>query len=266
MGIPVLSDLIFTGGAKIDGLPNATTLQQPATYAQLRDAFNGLSWKDNCRTISTGNVSLTNPGASMNGVTLVNGNRVLLHLQTDSTENGIYIWTGAAIALTRAPDASTYDALENAVVMVDEGSSNAGTRWRQTGLNGTLGTNNVTFVSDQTAVPSASETTPGIAEIATQAETDAGTDDLRMITPKKLKDSPLSQRTFVQTIGDGSTTTFSLAHNFNTYDIDVVVKEATGSRRGIIVEWDTSDLNTARVIFATAPASNSYRAMVERLA
>lgn len=36
-------------------------------------------------------------------------------------------------------------------------------------------------------VSAASETTAGIAELATQAETDAGTDDLRIVTPLKLK-------------------------------------------------------------------------------
>lgn len=38
-------------------------------------------------------------------------------------------------------------------------------------------------------VPDASETVKGIAEIATQAETDAGTDDTRFITPLKLKNT-----------------------------------------------------------------------------
>jgi hypothetical protein len=37
-------------------------------------------------------------------------------------------------------------------------------------------------------IPDASETVKGIAEIATQSETNTGTDDLRIVTPKKLKD------------------------------------------------------------------------------
>jgi hypothetical protein len=36
------------------------------------------------------------------------------------------------------------------------------------------------------SVPDASETVKGIAELATQAETDAGVDDFRIVTPKKL--------------------------------------------------------------------------------
>lgn len=39
-----------------------------------------------------------------------------------------------------------------------------------------------------TAIPQATETAFGVAKVATQAETNTGTDDLRFITPKKLLD------------------------------------------------------------------------------
>ena len=38
-------------------------------------------------------------------------------------------------------------------------------------------------------IPAASESVAGLAELATQAEVDAGTDDARIVTPKKLKES-----------------------------------------------------------------------------
>lgn len=45
----------------------------------------------------------------------------------------------------------------------------------------------ITFGDTSFANPSASETTQGVASIATQAETDAGTNDTKFITAKKLK-------------------------------------------------------------------------------
>jgi hypothetical protein len=42
------------------------------------------------------------------------------------------------------------------------------------------------------AALSATETTSGVAEVATQAETDAGADDTRIVTPKKLRNGFLS--------------------------------------------------------------------------
>lgn len=50
----------------------------------------------------------------------------------------------------------------------------------------TVDVNSITFGDTNFTNPPSSETQRGIIEIATQAETDAGTDDQRAITPKKL--------------------------------------------------------------------------------
>lgn len=267
MSIPVLSRLLFSGGANIGGLPAAAAADEPVILSQLNNAINGLDWKDNVRAASPGNINLASPGATLDTVTLVNGDRVLVKNQTAAVENGLYIWTGAAVALTRSSDAATFTDLESAVVIVDlePGSSNGGTRWRMTSVNGVIGVDAINWISDQTAAPAASETTPGIAELATQAETDTGTDDARIVTPLKLANSPRSHRAVTQLIGDGSASTFSITHSFGTFDVDVSVREATGLRRKVIVEADTPDNNTARVLFASAPAANSYRVSVQRV-
>jgi len=44
-------------------------------------------------------------------------------------------------------------------------------------------------------IPDADESTKGIAEVATQAETNTGTDDTRILTPLKLEQSDLVQTT-----------------------------------------------------------------------
>jgi len=269
MAIPVLSDMIFSGGAGISGLPNAAAATEPVTLQQLQTQVGGLAFKDDARVKTTGNINLASPGATIDSVTMANGDRVLVGSQTAAAENGIYIWTGAAIALTRSTDADTFDDLEGAVISITEGTLGAPsgnpTRWKQTAVNGTLGTTPINWISDQTSVPSATEAVAGILEIATQSETDTGTADNLAITPLKLATSSRSQRTIPQTIGDGTATTYSVTHSFNTFDVDAVVKEATGARRNTIVEWDTPDVNTVRVLFKTAPASNSYRVIVERL-
>lgn len=52
------------------------------------------------------------------------------------------------------------------------------------------------------SIPDASETVEGVAELATQAETNAGTDDLRIVTALKLKNRDGA----VATLSDSSTT------------------------------------------------------------
>ncbi len=49
-----------------------------------------------------------------------------------------------------------------------------------------------TEISTLPGVADATETVKGIAELATQAETDAGTDDTRIVTPLKLANTPVS--------------------------------------------------------------------------
>ena len=264
MAIPVLSDLIFSG-AGISGLPAAAAASEPVILSQLVNAVNNLGWKDSVRFASTGNINIASPGTTIDGGTPVNGDRILLKDQTTSSQNGLYVFNGSAVAMTRTVDSDTFDKLEAAIVIVEEGTVNQGTRWRQTQVNGVIGTNNIVFVSDGFAAPPASETVSGIAELATQTETDTGTDDLRIVTPLKLRNSPYASRVVNQTIGDGSATTFSITHSFNTFDVDVSVREATGARRAVMVEADTPDVNTARVLFKTAPASNSYRVTVKRV-
>jgi hypothetical protein len=53
------------------------------------------------------------------------GDRVLLAGQTTASQNGIYVWNGAAVAMTRATDADTAAKLtESLQVQVDEGTLN----------------------------------------------------------------------------------------------------------------------------------------------
>ncbi|WP_040728211.1 phage tail protein [Thiomicrorhabdus sp. Kp2] len=52
---------------------------------------------------------------------------------------------------------------------------------------GTLDANTVTFGDTNFANPPASETVSGVSKVATQTETNTGTDDTKFVTPKKLK-------------------------------------------------------------------------------
>lgn len=185
MSTPVLTTFDFNGSGKIINLPDGTNPQDAATVAQLRASIEGLAQKDNVRVRTGSNISIASPGATLDGVTMALNDRVLVSSQTTASENGIYIWNGASTPMTRALDANSGTELLSALVPVDEGTS-AGTVWRQTSINITIGTTAINFVQFGTVAAAASESSPGIAEIATQAETDTGTDDLRIVTPLKL--------------------------------------------------------------------------------
>ena len=256
-----LSDLDFGGVARIRNLPAPVNPDEPVRQQDLNSAVEGLAWKDSCRVASQANVNLSSPGASIDGITMSVGDRVLVKAQTLGPENGIYIWNGAAVSMTRSLDANTAAELEQAIATVEEGTS-AGTSWRQSVVNFVLETGTVTWIQFGTAVGAASETSSGIAEIATQAETDTGTDDQRIVTPLKLNAWANKTRRAQATIGDGTSTQFDVNHNFATRDVIVQVYQATGNYEQVNCDVSLPSTNSARLNFAAAPAANAYRVVV----
>lgn len=86
------------------------------------------SWKNVCRVATTGNIDLVGAPSLVDGVTLNDGDRVLVESQTDRHENGIYVFTGGT--LTRAYDFSRdNDTHARATIQISEGVVNAGTTW-----------------------------------------------------------------------------------------------------------------------------------------
>ena len=109
----------------------------------------------------------------------------------------------------------------------------------------------------------ATETRTGIAEIATDAETAAGTDDARIVTPLKLK-TYLDNRTggYAANIG-GAGTSYALSHGLNTIDVIVMIKDNT-TLEEVITDVVITDAATVTVSFATAPSANAYRVIIKK--
>jgi hypothetical protein len=257
---PQMSDLDFGGVTRILALPDAVLPQQPATLAQVQAQIEGIAWKDSVRVASVANVTAASPGASVDGIALVLNDRVLLKDQTSALENGIYVWNGAAVPMTRAFDANTFNELEAARIDVEEGTQ-AGSGWRQTQVNGVLGTNNIAFTVVGTAAPAASTATAGVAAIATQAEVDAGAITNKFVTPASLATYSLRLRKFVSNVGDGSATSIPITHNFATIDVQVEIFRISD---GATVNCDSirNTNNQVTLGFSSAPALNTLRVII----
>lgn len=261
MSKQILSDLDFNSQARIVNLPDPTLAQHPATKAYVDQAVEGLAWKDSVRVATTANLTLSGPGATIDGVTMVANDRVLVKNQSTASQNGIYVWNGAAVPMTRAADCSTFAELEQAVTTVEEGTS-AGATFRQSALNGTIDSSAVNWTSFGTAAPAATETTAGIVELATQAETDTGTDDARAITPQKLANYAGRKLKLTQNIGDGSANSYNVDHNFNTREVHVEVYRNSGSYDSILCDVTRPTVNRVTLGFAGAVASNAFTVVI----
>lgn len=261
MARKIFTDFDFQSASRVTNLPTPSAAGDGVPKSYVDSLVEGLAWKDSCRVATQANLNLSSPGATIDGITMASADRVLVRSQSTASENGIYVWNGSAVTMTRALDASTFAELEQAITTVEEGTS-AGTSYRQDQVNGTIGSSTVSWVTFGTAAPAASETTAGIAEIATQAEVDAGTDDLRIVTPLKLATWSGRLRKVSTNVGDGSATSYVVTHNLNTRDVIIRVFPNSGDYDDVEVDVQRTSTTTATLVFATAPASNAYRVVV----
>lgn len=101
----------------------------------------------NVRCAAVGNVNVASPGATHDGLTLSEGDSILLSEQTAGAENGLYIFNGATSALTRREDADdAADFEEHWLTAIREGTSNGNKLALHTTVGSiTLGTTAITF-------------------------------------------------------------------------------------------------------------------------
>jgi hypothetical protein len=247
---------------KIVSLADPSANTDAANKQYVDNVARGLQWKAPVRAASTANVTVASPGASLDGVTLVANDRLLLKNQTTASENGIWVWTASGTTLTRAADADTNGELAPGTALtVTEGTANAdkafllisdaaitiGTTsqtWGQLGGAGTYTAGN-------------GITLPGNAITAVAAPSGGVTVGASGIA----LDTSIAVRKFSANIGNGAATSIAVTHSLGTQDIVVAVREVATNAR-VLTDWTATDTNTVTVIFAVAPASNAFRVTV----
>lgn len=140
---------VSLNGHKLTSVTDPAAAQDAATKAYVDAIAQGLVWKASVRAATTANGTLATAfanGQTLDGVTLVTGDRILLKNQTSGAENGIYV-VPASGAPTRATDADTAAEVRQAAVFVEEGTTHADSLW----VNGTnapitLGSTALVFV------------------------------------------------------------------------------------------------------------------------
>ncbi|QEU31445.1 phage tail protein (plasmid) [Pseudomonas luteola] len=184
-------------------------------------AINRLDNKQSVRAATTVNITLSGL-QTIDGIALVAGDRVLVKNQTTANGNGIYV-AGSGGWLRAADADENAEVTPGLTVYVEQGTTQADTIWKlTTDAPITLGSTALSFADittgylavssaatqeeaeDGTAttrwmsplrvfqaiakkIVQATEALAGIARVATQAQTNAGTDDATIVTPKKLR-------------------------------------------------------------------------------
>jgi hypothetical protein len=243
---------VLAGGST--NLPRADAVK---TYIDA--AVEGRKWGVSVKCASTGAGTLASDfenGDTLDGVTLVTNDRILLKNQADGKENGVY-----KVKASGAPDRDeTVTSQANHQFFVEQGTSNHDTTWVCTNDTITFGSTSIAFSQNgATSVPDASDTTKGIVELATLAEAEAKSDTGRAVTPADILNFPIKR---VFSVGDTSSTTITVNHALGTKDVMVFVYDNTTPYSQVFPEVQMFDTNNVKLVFSVAPSLNQYRCVI----
>lgn len=128
---------------KLTNLANPVSDQDAATKYYVDNVAQGLDVKASVLAATTVNITLSG-AQTIDGVSVVAGDRVLVKNQSALAENGIYVASNTS--WSRSADANTWTELISAYTFVEQGSTQADTGWVCTvNAGGTLDTTPVTW-------------------------------------------------------------------------------------------------------------------------
>lgn len=137
------TSLTLAGLTSVTLTQDPTSALQAATKQYVDNVAEGLDVKASCVAATTANITLSGP-QTIDGVSVIAGDRVLVKNQTAAAENGIYVAAGST--WSRSSDCDTWDSLRGAFTFVEKGTTYADTGWVCTiDAGGTLGVTDVTW-------------------------------------------------------------------------------------------------------------------------
>ena len=139
---------VTISGGSVTGLGDPSVSSEAATKNYVDQAVAGLRTRIIAEAATTANISLTTDlenGDTLDGVTLVTGDRVLVKDQTDATQNGLYIVVASGAA-SRDPQFDTIAELSGQMIVVNQGTANDNKIFLcTTDSNATIGVSNITY-------------------------------------------------------------------------------------------------------------------------
>ena len=256
----------ITGGTYSSMVATSTMAGDPtsalhiATKQYVDGLLAGLAKRSTVRAATTANITIAtalNNGDTLDGVTLANGNLVLVKDQSTAAQNGIYV-VGASPARDDLFD--TYDEHPGALIHVEEGSANGDKLFHCTSnTGGTLDSTAITFAN---IVPGSGGTVTNIATAGMAsggAITSTGTITVSINGQSSLGASPVAADELA--VYDASATAhrkITTTQLFGSTELTATAREYTKTQNfdmttlsdGANISWDLSANQVATVTLA----------------
>jgi hypothetical protein len=156
------NSVTLTGGT-ITGLGDPSSSSEVATKNYVDNLVTGLRTRVIARVASTANVNISTGlenGDTLDGVTLVTGNRVLLKDQSTASQNGLYIVVASGAA-SRDPEFDIISEIAGQLILVSEGTTHADDLFLcTTDTSATLGSSAISYTQ---VFPSSGGTVTSVA-------------------------------------------------------------------------------------------------------
>jgi hypothetical protein len=228
-----------------------TQATDAATKGYVDGLKQGLDVKDSVKLATTGNIALDQTTTTVDGLSVTDGDRVLVKDQSDPIQNGIYVVSTTG-PWSRAVDAVNGKLSGGAFFFVEQGSVNADNGFVLV-TNGTPSVGTVALTFTQFSGAGQIDAGAGLSKSGNQLNVNTGlgleiVDDL-----VRINTGVVVRKAAATILATSSSTSFAITHNLATDDTTVQLYRATGDKAQLEADVEHTDSNTVTIKFAQSP-------------